>query len=229
MTTKLKPLSFAAVEAPPPPPAPPKVRLGRFGRPDGIRLQPAHPVPAPVLGDFGRAQDPPQPADPPPAAKLGLAGFNGTATAPAAFPASARVHAAGFGDSGESAHASSPAGAVHLGSFAVRSLAPPAEAPGAKSTAASVGTVQPPEVLSWPRPAYTALALEHHIEGDVILKVRLRADGTVEILGVEQGLGDGLDHSAEIAAKQLHFHPARARGRAVDWTGLLHIQFRLAY
>ena len=85
-----------------------------------------------------------------------------------------------------------------------------------------------PEIVSWPTPAYTADARRNHIEGEVIVQVKLGADGTVTVLRLIQGLGHGLDQNAEAAARQLTFRPARRHGQAVDWTVLVHIQFRLA-
>lgn len=106
----------------------------------------------------------------------------------------------------------------------------PTHAPAAAAAVVPAAPAfQPPQILSWPRPAYTPAAAAQKIEGEVILEVRLGADGAVAIVRVVSGLGYGLDQSAMAAARALHFRPARRHGRAIDWTVLLHIRFQLAY
>ena len=55
------------------------------------------------------------------------------------------------------------------------------------------------------------------------------AGGNVQIQRVVQGLGYGLDDSAQAAAKQIRFKPAQQEGQAVDFPAIVHITFALAY
>jgi outer membrane biosynthesis protein TonB len=44
-----------------------------------------------------------------------------------------------------------------------------------------------------------------------------------------RGLGYGLDEAAQDAARQIKFKPARQDGQPVDFAGIVHITFELAY
>ena len=79
-----------------------------------------------------------------------------------------------------------------------------------------------------PKPVYTPEARAAHVEGEVILRVRFTANGQVEVLGVVQPLGHGLDESAENAVRQYRFKPATQNGQAVDQTTTVHVRFQLA-
>ncbi len=83
-------------------------------------------------------------------------------------------------------------------------------------------------VLSKPLPAYTAEARELKIQGDVTLRVRFRATGQVEVLGVVDGLGHGLDQQAVRAAEGIRFKPATQDGHPVDEVSLVRITFQMA-
>jgi TonB family protein len=88
--------------------------------------------------------------------------------------------------------------------------------------------VTPVEIIDKPKPAYTAEARSMKIEGEVLLKVVFRSSGEVEVLGVERGLGHGLDESAMTAAKKIRFKPAQRQGQPVDYNATVHIMFELA-
>jgi TonB family protein len=83
-------------------------------------------------------------------------------------------------------------------------------------------------VLSKPLPAYTAEARELKIQGDVTLRVRFLASGQVQVLGVVNGLGHGLDQEAVRAAQQIRFKPATRDGHPVDQVSLVRITFQMA-
>lgn len=83
-------------------------------------------------------------------------------------------------------------------------------------------------VLSKPLPAYTAEARELKIQGDVTLRVRFTASGQVEVLGVVNGLGHGLDEEAVKAAERIRFKPATRDGHPVDQVSLVRITFQMA-
>jgi TonB family protein len=67
------------------------------------------------------------------------------------------------------------------------------------------------------------------IEGDVLLQVVFTSSGEVKVERVVQGLGYGLDESAQSAARQIRFHPAQQEGQPVDFPAIVHITFELAY
>ncbi len=86
-----------------------------------------------------------------------------------------------------------------------------------------------PQVLYKPKPAYTAEATQLHIEGTVVVKIRVSATGVVTVLGVMHGLGHGLDQSALDAAKGIRFKPAvDASGAPIDWEGIVNITFQMS-
>jgi TonB family protein len=66
------------------------------------------------------------------------------------------------------------------------------------------------------------------IEGDVTLKVRFSADGHIQVLGVVNGLGHGLDEEAAQAVAQIRYKPAMQNGHPVDQVSLIHVSFQLA-
>jgi TonB family protein len=105
---------------------------------------------------------------------------------------------------------------------------PVAATPKMKETSV-VSNTTPVEVLFKPRPAYTDEARSKKIEGEVLLQVVFSASGDVRVQRVVQGLGYGLDESAESSARQIRFRPAQRGGQPVDSTAIVHIVFALAY
>jgi len=95
--------------------------------------------------------------------------------------------------------------------------------------AAAVSPTKPVEILFKPRPAYTEEARAKKLEGDVLLQVVFTSSGEVKIERIVQGLGYGLDESAETAARQIRFRPAQRDGQPVDFPAVVHITFELAY
>jgi TonB family protein len=86
-----------------------------------------------------------------------------------------------------------------------------------------------PQVLFKPKPAYTADATNAHIEGTIVVKIKVAASGAVTVIGVQSGLGHGLDQSAIECAKGIKFRPAvDASGNPIDWEGVVNITFALA-
>jgi TonB family protein len=117
-------------------------------------------------------------------------------------------------------------GGVQQGVFADEQAG--AATPKVKQTAA-VSNTKPVEVLFKPKPAYTTEARDKKIEGDVLLQVIFSSAGEVKVEKIVQGLGYGLDESAEAAARQIRFHPALQDGQPVDFPAVVHITFELAY
>jgi TonB family protein len=66
------------------------------------------------------------------------------------------------------------------------------------------------------------------LEGEVSLEVVFSASGTVQVLRIVQGLGHGLDQSAQQAAAQIRFRPGTRDGVAVDTRATIHIIFELS-
>lgn len=103
-----------------------------------------------------------------------------------------------------------------------------AAGPKVKQTAA-VSNSRPVEILFKPKPEYTDEARAKKIEGEVLLQVTFTASGEVKVEHVVQGLGYGLDNTAQTAARQIRFRPALQEGQPVDSNAIVHITFALAY
>lgn len=115
------------------------------------------------------------------------------------------------------------AGPVNLGQNE-----PPAT-PKPMQTAAEAPHVKAPRVLYKPKPEYTAEARQLHLEGMVSVRIRVLPNGTVQVLGISNGLGHGLDESAERAIQATRFEPATdASGHPVTWDGVVNVAFQLA-
>lgn len=76
--------------------------------------------------------------------------------------------------------------------------------------------IEPPQLLREVRPIYTDEARRRALEGDVILEIVVRRDGTVGDVRVLRSLGSGLEQRAIAAVRQWKFSPARRLGSAVD-------------
>ena len=85
------------------------------------------------------------------------------------------------------------------------------------------------DILSKPRPEYTAEGRALKLEGDVVIDVVFLANGSLQVSNVVSGLGHGLDEAAVRAAQQIKFKPAKRDGEAVDFPARVRIEFRLAY
>jgi TonB family protein len=102
------------------------------------------------------------------------------------------------------------------------------KSPVARTQTSAAARLTPVEIISKPRPAYTAEARAKNIEGEVLLEVQFETSGGVRVLRVVRGLGAGLDESAVAAAQGIRFHPATRDGTVTDSTALVHIIFQLA-
>jgi protein TonB len=87
--------------------------------------------------------------------------------------------------------------------------------------------ISPPGLLREVRPDYTEEARRRGIEGDVVLEIVVRSDGTVGNVKVMQGLGGGLDQRAIDAVRQWRFSPARRFGTPVDVMVEVAVEFKL--
>jgi TonB family protein len=84
-----------------------------------------------------------------------------------------------------------------------------------------------PSILREVRPDYTDEARRRGIEGDVVLEIIVRADGSVGSVKMLQGLGYGLDQRAVEAVRQWRFNAARRYGTPVDVIVEVAVEFKL--
>ena len=87
--------------------------------------------------------------------------------------------------------------------------------------------IEPPTVLREVKPLYTEAARQRGLQGDVLLEILVRRDGSVGDVKILQGLGQGLDQRAVEAVRQWRFAPARRLGTAVDVLVEVAMEFRL--
>jgi TonB family protein len=120
-----------------------------------------------------------------------------------------------------------PHAAVQQGGFGDENVA--VAAPKVRQTANVAAKTTPVEILFKPKPVYSDEARVKKIEGEVLLQVVFTASGDVKVQRVVQGLGYGLEESAQAAARQIRFKPAQQDGQPVDSTAIIHIVFQLAY
>jgi periplasmic protein TonB len=87
--------------------------------------------------------------------------------------------------------------------------------------------ITPPAIVREVRPEYTEDARRMGIEGDVVLEIIVRHDGTVGEVKVLRGLAGGLDRRAIEAVRQWRFSPARRYGTPVDVVVEVAVEFKL--
>jgi protein TonB len=87
--------------------------------------------------------------------------------------------------------------------------------------------IDPPTLLKEIRPAYTDAARRQAIEGDVVLEIVVRADGSVGNVRVRRSLGAGLEQKAIDAVRQWRFTPAKRHGAPVDVVVDVSVEFKL--
>jgi TonB family protein len=87
--------------------------------------------------------------------------------------------------------------------------------------------ITPPRLLKEVRPEYTEEARQRGLEGEVVLEIVVRRDGTVGDVRVLQGLGAGLNERAVQAVRLWRFTPARRLNAAVDVLVEVAVEFRL--
>jgi protein TonB len=87
--------------------------------------------------------------------------------------------------------------------------------------------IAPPGLLREVKPQYTEEARRAGVEGDVVLEIVVRADGTVGNVTILRSLGAGLDRRAVDAVRQWRFSPARRFGTPVDVLVEVAVEFKL--
>lgn len=112
---------------------------------------------------------------------------------------------------------------------------PPNDGPGSVDGPSGDGSGPPvnwldrkARIRKTPPPAYTDEARARRIQGIVVVRVVLGADGTVKVATVVRGLGYGLDEKAIDVAMKTVFEPALdRRGEPVDSTLTISVNFTL--
>jgi periplasmic protein TonB len=87
--------------------------------------------------------------------------------------------------------------------------------------------ITPPAIVHEVKPDYTEEGRRRHIEGDVVLEIIVRSDGSVGNVKLVQGLGAGLDQRAIEAVRQWRFSPAKRYGTPVDVIVEVAMEFKL--
>jgi protein TonB len=87
--------------------------------------------------------------------------------------------------------------------------------------------IEPPTLLREIKPLYTDEARKRAVEGNVVLEIVVRRDGSVGNPRVTRSLGAGLDERAIDAVRQWRFGPARRQGSPVDVVVEVSVEFKL--
>jgi TonB family protein len=206
--------TFQTADAAKAPQTPKVTKVGGFGDPNGVLPSPNSQKSDGMLAKVG---------------SFDLANGGGNAGG-GGKNSSGGIRQTSFGSAGEPGGAPSGtgrgSGKVQTGGFGETPISPEQAAPVAHSQPATPAFT-PVEILSKPKPVYTAEARNLRLEGQVSLDVVFQATGTVKIIRVVHGLGHGLDEAAEQAALQVRFRPAMRGGVPVDTTATIHITFEL--
>ena len=109
--------------------------------------------------------------------------------------------------------------------------APGAALESARAKAAALATdrsgISPPSLLREVKPDYTEDARAHVIEGDVVMEIVVRRDGSVGEVRLLQGLGHGLDARAVQAVREWRFSPGKRHGVPVDVLVEVAMEFKI--
>jgi TonB family protein len=103
----------------------------------------------------------------------------------------------------------------------------PAPALGSSTGGVAANVDQKPEPLNNPRPNYTEEARKNGIQGIVVARVLVGADGAVKQARIVRGLPDGLNEEAIRTAYQMRFRPAMKGGKPVAFYHSVQIEFHL--
>jgi protein TonB len=87
--------------------------------------------------------------------------------------------------------------------------------------------IEAPRLLHEVKAEYTEEARRRGIEGDVVLEIVVRHDGSVGAVRVVEALQSGLDRQAAQAVRQWRFAPATRLGVAVDVLVEVAVEFKL--
>ncbi len=204
--------TFQSADAAKAPPAPKVAKVGGFGDPNGVPPSADSRQSAAMLAKVG-SFDLPNGA--------GNSGGGGRSS-------SGSVRQTSFGSVGEEGGGGTGqvAGKVRTGAFGETPVAP--DRSTSNAAARPIAPVfTPVEILSKPKPVYTAEARGLRLEGQVSLDVVFLSTGSIRIVRIVHGLGHGLDEAAQQAALHVRFRPAMRGGVPVDTNATIHITFEL--
>lgn len=107
------------------------------------------------------------------------------------------------------------------------SAAVPANSPEGRDEKVRAG-ISAPRPTKTPDPKYSEDARRDHVEGTVILFVKLSAQGRPQEICVVRPLGHGLDQEAIDAVREWRFEPARRGSEPVPVQVNIEVNFRLS-
>jgi TonB family protein len=87
--------------------------------------------------------------------------------------------------------------------------------------------ITPPQILKEVKADYTEDARRRSVEGEVVLEIVVRRDGSVGDVKLLNGLPSGLNDRAIAAVRQWRWAPARRLGQAVDVIVEVAVEFKL--
>jgi protein TonB len=87
--------------------------------------------------------------------------------------------------------------------------------------------ITPPQILKEVKADYTEDARRRGVEGEVVLEIVVRRDGSVGDVKLLNGLPGGLNDRAIAAVRQWRWAPARRLGQAVDVVVEVAVEFKL--
>jgi TonB family protein len=87
--------------------------------------------------------------------------------------------------------------------------------------------IKPPRLLKEVKAGYTEDARVRNIEGEVVLEIVVRRDGSVSDIKLVSGLPNGLNERAIAAVRQWRFSPATRLGQPVDVIVEVGVEFKL--
>lgn len=87
--------------------------------------------------------------------------------------------------------------------------------------------ITPPTILKEVKADYTEDARRRNIEGEVLLEIVVRRDGSVGDVTLRNGLDSGLNSRAIAAVRQWRFSPAKRMGQPVDVIVEVAVEFKL--
>jgi protein TonB len=117
-------------------------------------------------------------------------------------------------------------GGGSAGTSAASPAAPPSPKP--EPPTRPKGSSRPPRVLNWTDPAYPEQARQQGVEGTVVLRLTVRADGTPSAVRVSRSSGHAaLDEAAIGHVRRARFAPALKDGEPVATSITFRVKFRL--
>lgn len=87
--------------------------------------------------------------------------------------------------------------------------------------------ITPPQILREVKADYTEDARRRGVEGEVVLEIVVRRDGSVGDVRLVSGLPSGLNDRSMVAVRQWRWVPARRLGQAVDVIVEVAVEFNL--